>query len=81
MFTNKGARAIAMRHVLNPQKQKVYLVPFLTTKEASDAPLYSTILSERSKRFFRHFELQNLSNIGHVMSDREGERQGEVEQE
>ena len=43
-FANKGARAIAMRHVLNHKKSKVFLVPFLTTKEASGATLDRTIL-------------------------------------
>ena len=45
MFTNEGARPIAMRHVFNTQKnRKVFLVPFFTTKEASGATLESIIL-------------------------------------
>ena len=57
VFLNEGTRAIVMRHVFNPQKISL-LVPFLTTKETSCATLDSTILSGRSKCFFRHLELQ-----------------------
>ena len=58
--------------------QKLFSVPFLTTKEASGTTLDSTFLSKRLKHFFRHLELQNLSSIGHGMSERERSAGGEV---
>jgi len=39
------------------------LVPFFTTMQASGVPLDDTILTGRSKRFFRHLKIQNPSII------------------